>query len=261
MTQTKYKKRYELYSVQTPIYEGPLDLLLHLIEKAELDITLLSLSLVTDQYLEYMKHLKELNVDEVSGFLIIAAKLVQIKSEYLLPRQPITAGDEEFEGEDLARQLLIYKRFKEVAGILEAREAAGLHTYLRLAPSPQLKKKYEFEELDIVNIHSAAQLILSSGDKREDIESVVKIPKITIRDKLSHITSYLRKFKSGTFRSLLTRESNRVDIVITFLAMLELIKRHLISIQQNELFSEIMIETTNIWQDEDVKDLEIEFED
>ena len=106
------------YKVATPVYEGPLDLLLGLIKRAELDITRLALAQVTDQYLAHLKTLTTHEPDEVSAFLVIATRLLQIKSEALLPRPPDRAPDEEDPGEALARQLLTYKRFKEIAGIL-----------------------------------------------------------------------------------------------------------------------------------------------
>ena len=103
----------EGYKISTEVYSGPLDLLLQLIEKAELDITRLALAQVTDQYLEYMHNLEEQDAAEVSAFLVIAAKLVQIKSSALLPRSPVPSLEpEEDPGEMLARQLIIYKRFK-----------------------------------------------------------------------------------------------------------------------------------------------------
>jgi segregation and condensation protein A len=120
------------YNVATPVYEGPLDLLLQLIERAELDITLLALAQVTDQYLDHLKTLPELSADEVSAFLVIAAKLIQIKSEILLPHPPTREPGEEDPGEALARQLLQYKRFMEIAKFLSNQQTLGLHTFIRL---------------------------------------------------------------------------------------------------------------------------------
>ncbi len=100
------------YTVHTPVYEGPLDLLLDLIERAELDVTTVSLAMVTDQYLVYIHGLEQARADEISAFLVIAAKLLQIKSEALLPRPPVHEPGEENIGEDLVRQLKLYKRFQ-----------------------------------------------------------------------------------------------------------------------------------------------------
>ena len=135
------------YTVQTPVYEGPLDLLLDLIERAELDITEVSLALVTDQYLAYISGIEELNADEISAFLVIAAKLLQIKSEALLPRPPAREPGEEDAGRSLVDQLRLYKRFKEIGGWLNARRDSNLQTFLRIAPPPKVEPK-----LDLSNI-------------------------------------------------------------------------------------------------------------
>ncbi len=102
----------------TPVYEGPLDLLLQLIEKAELDITKLSLAIVTDQFLDYIKNIPENSIENVSSFLVIASRLIQIKSEAILPRPPVREPGEIDPGEALAQQLITYKRFKELANFL-----------------------------------------------------------------------------------------------------------------------------------------------
>src|SRR3990170_760696 len=122
------------YTVHTPVYEGPLDLLLNLIQHAELDITSVSLAMVTDQYLGYIKNLEQINADEISAFLVIAAKLLQIKSEALLPRPPARVPGEEDIGRSLVDQLKLYKRYKEIGVWMNAREQANLRTYLRVAP-------------------------------------------------------------------------------------------------------------------------------
>ena len=110
------------YSVETPVFEGPLDLLLQLIERAELDITSFSLAMVTDQYLQYIRNLPEKIAEEVSAFLVIATRLIQIKSEALLPRPPTREVGEEDPGEALARQLIAYKRYRQIADLLAQRE-------------------------------------------------------------------------------------------------------------------------------------------
>ncbi len=143
------------YTIDTPVYEGPLDLLLQLIEHSELDITKLSLALVTDQFLEYLHQLIDVAADEVSAFLVIAAKLLQIKSEALLPRPPDREAGEEDPGDALAKQLIAYKRYREIAGILMQREEAGLRTYLRLAPPPKLEGNFDLAGLTIEDIISS----------------------------------------------------------------------------------------------------------
>lgn len=237
------------YTVNTPVYEGPLDLLLQLIERAELDITRLALAQVTDQYLAYLRALQERAADEVSAFLIIAARLIQIKSEALLPRPPQRPVGEEDPGEALARQLRLYKRFKEVAAGLEQREAAGLRTYLRLAPPPRVEGALDLSGLSLQDLVEAARRIFQRVDRRPPLSVVVAAPRVTIRDKISLIAQVLRQVGRTTFRSLLRRRASRVDIVVTFLALLELIKRSLVQVRQEALFADIEIEPTSAWDE------------
>ena len=145
------------YKVQTSVYEGPLDLLLSLIERAELDITAISLATVTDQYLSYLHGLEQLMPDEISTFLVIAAKLVQIKSEALLPRPPEREPGEEDPGTELIDQLKLYKRYKEIAGWLVERQENNLRTYLRVAPPPKVEAKLDLSNLTLEGLLAAAE--------------------------------------------------------------------------------------------------------
>jgi segregation and condensation protein A len=245
------------YSIVSPVYEGPLDLLLQLIEHAELDITKLSLALVTDQYLAYLHQLTYLEADEVSAFLVIATKLLQIKSEALLPRPPEREPDEEDPGEALAKQLIAYKSYREIANILMQREEAGLRTYLRLAPPPKIEGNVDLTGLSIEDIASAAQDIFSDLYLADALKSVVPPSRISIREKIYLITESLRKNNSIAFRSLILKGNSRLEIVVTFLAMLELVKRHLVRASQDDLFSDISLEKSEAWDNLD--ELETEF--
>jgi segregation and condensation protein A len=247
------------YTIATPVYEGPLDLLLQLIERAELDITKVSLAQVTDQFLEYIRHLTDLAADEVSAFLVIAAKLLQIKSEALLPRPPEREPGEEDPGEALARQLIAYKRYREIAGILFQREEAGLRTYLRVAPPPKVEGNVDLSGLTIDDLAIAAQDILNQLNLRSSLKNVVSPSRVTIREKISLITNKLRQHKQISFRSLLNHKNTRLEIVVTFLAMLELIKRHLVRVSQEGLFGDISLEVSEAW--DEIDEFETEFEE
>jgi len=245
------------YQVATPVYEGPLDLLLHLIQNAELDITKLALAQVTDQYLSYLRELQERAAEEVSAFIVIAARLLQIKSEALLPRAPVLEMGEEDLGEALARQLIAYKRYKEIADLMKMREVAGLRTYLRLAPPPKVQGKVDLSDFTLDDIIEVARQAFLQADLREPLGKVVTPPRITIREKIGVIVNSLRKQSRMSFLKLLGVHRSRMDVVVTFLAMLELVKRHLIRAQQENLFGEITLEPSDEW-DENLE-FELEF--
>jgi segregation and condensation protein A len=235
----------EHYRIQTPIYEGPLDLLLELIEHAELDITTFALAQVTDQYLSYIRNLETQDPAEVSAFLVIASRLLQIKSAALLPRPSIDApaNDEEDPGEALARQLILYKRFKELAAVLAEREAKGLHTYLRVAPPViKLEAHLDLSGVSVYDLMRAARSILLAQPDLPALSRVVARPRITIREKISAIISAIRRIGQTTFRALLLVKNDRLEMIVTFLAMLELIKRRAVSADQPELFGDIQIQ-------------------
>lgn len=247
------------YSVTTPFFEGPLDLLLSLIERAELDITRLSLAKVTDQYIEHIQHLQYIQAEDVSSFLVIAARLLQIKSEVLLPKPPEIETMNEDIGNDLAYQLLVYKKFKKTGEYLSDRERAGLHSYRRISSLPHLVPKYDLNGYQISDIVEAAKDVFSRKPSLQPVESVVAEIKVTIREKISMITRLINRKKASTFRELLSGEINtRIDVVITFLAMLELVKRHLISARQGVLFGEIEVEMEGDWDSEMVFDVEFD---
>jgi segregation and condensation protein A len=256
------------YQISTPVYEGPLDLLLQLIERAELDITRLALAQVTDQYLAHIKFLQEQSADsggtggglepeEVSAFLVIAARLLQIKSEALLPRPPERAAGEEDPGEALAAQLIAYRKYRQIADLLSQREAGKLRTHLRLAAPPRIEGSVDLSGLGLADLIAAAQAVLKTADSRPSLSSVVTPPRITIREKIGLITRQLRMKGQASFRALLGKQWTRLDVVVTFLAMLELVKRHMVIANQEVLFGEIELNVDKAWSEE--ADFELEF--
>jgi segregation and condensation protein A len=245
------------YRVNTPLYEGPLDLLLQLIERAELDITKLALAQVTDQFLAHLRQMEQGHAEEVSAFLVIAAKLIQIKSEVLLPRPPAREPGEEDVGEALALQLIQYKKFKEIANLLGWRESANLRTYLRIAPAPRSDVHFHLNGITLDELIAAVQAAAMPDDQRQSLDSVVTPLRITIREKISHITTWIKGAERVAFHELLSHYPTTLEIVVTFLAMLELIKRQVITVNQDALFGEIFLEPQGIWEENE--DFELEF--
>lgn len=245
------------YTVQIPVYEGPLDLLLQLIERAELDITAVALAMVTDQYLKYIRALQDARAEEISAFLVIAAKLIQIKSEALLPRPPVRDAGEEDPAENLARQLRIYKQFKQIANWMEGRETAGLRTYLRLAPPPKIEGRLDLSDITLEDLFRAAESIFLNEKEKQALGTVISAPRVTIREKISYIAGHLNKTDQASFKELIRGAKTRLEVVVTFLAMLELIKRYRVAARQDSLFGDIEIQRDD-WQQEE--EFELEFE-
>ena len=255
------------YKVTTPIYEGPLDLLLHLIERAELDITRLALAQVTDQYLEHLRQIQAQAVqdptaqgwaaEEISAFLVIAARLLQIKSEALLPRPPVRAPGEEDPGEALALQLMAYKRYRQIADLLLKREEAGLRTYLRLALPPKVEGTVDLSGLGLLDLAEAARMIFAKANLKLPLSTIVPPPRVTIREKIHLLTQIFFRQKAITFQNLVKENHTRLDIVVTFLAILELVKRHFVQARQEQIFGDISLEPTESWHQEE--DFELEF--
>jgi segregation and condensation protein A len=246
------------YTVQLPIFEGPLDLLLQLIEHEELDITKVSLAQVTDQFLGYIKILEHLNIADLAEFLVVAARLILIKSEALLPRPVERQPGEADPGDELARQLIAYKRYKEIAGTLHERAAAGLHTYLRLAPPPRVEAKLDPRGLTPLALLEAVRRALALTPDKPPLGTVVAPPKVTIRDQIRLIAHSLRATGRTSFQKLLETATTRLEIVVTFLAVLELIKRRKIEARQEQMFGEIELLSLGEWNEEELAELEFE---
>jgi len=246
------------YTVHTSVYDGPLDLLLNLIENAELDITTVSLSAVTDQYLTLIRGLEQVNADEVSAFIVIAAKLLQIKSEALLPRPPAREPGEVDVGQALVDQLRLYKRYKEIGGWMMERQDANLQTFLRIAPPPKVEPKLDLSNLTLEKLVHAAHEAFAKETAKKPLGDVITAPRVTIREKIDMITRTMREVERSTFTALLTEGASRLEIVVTFLAMLELVKRYRLNAHQEGLFSEIEIDRMEEWKEDE--EIEIEFE-
>jgi len=240
VTINKFTKSID-YKVLTPVFEGPLDLLLDLIEKAELDITSFSLAKVTDRFLEYIREMVVRDADEVSAFLVIAAKLVQIKSSVLLPRPLNPDSDaEEDPGEALVLQLREYRRFKQVANLLGEIQQKGYKTYLRLtAPSITVEPTIDMNDFNLQDLIASANYIFSN-ENLLPIDNVVALPRITVKEKIEIILKSFKLNESISFSSILTSTS-RAEIVVTFLAVLELIKQNIIEAYQETPFRDISI--------------------
>jgi segregation and condensation protein A len=234
------------YQISLPSFSGPLDLLLHLIERSELDITTISLAKVTQQYLEQVERMKEGRVEDLMDFIVIGARLLLIKSRALLPQfdsLELRDGDEEEDpAEALARQLRMYKQFKEAANWLEQREAIGLRTFLRVAPLPRLESKLDMAGITIDSLIQALQTAYARNVMLgESVSVVTKRRSITIEGQIKRLRGKVQKGGRVLFSELLSDQTSWLEMSLTLLAVLELIKRHEINVHQPVLFGPIEI--------------------
>jgi segregation and condensation protein A len=229
------------YRVKLDIFEGPLDLLLHLVKKNEVEIADIPVATITDQYLAYLELLQQLDLDVAGEYLVMAATLLHLKSRLLLPGDE--ASDDE-EGEDpraeLVRQLLEYQRFKEAADLLNQRDLLERDVFVR---APLLDEAET--EADIVYDVSLGDLLDALQDvlKRAAPEVVhhVILEHVSLREQLCFVLDTLRERTQAVFSDLFPPEATRLQILVTFLAILELVRTRMLHLQQEELFGPIML--------------------
>ena len=235
------------YAVTLPVYEGPLDLLLRMIETQEMDISVVSLMSVTDQYLRTLNQLEEIEAGALAEFLVIASRLLYIKSYHLLPKpRPPVDDEEEASGDALVRQLLEYRRFKEAASALRLREEAGMRVYLRTAPRPDVEKRLDLSNVDLEKLQRALRKVLQRMPVDPPMPRV-KTYTITVSEQIENVRSYLyaamnagaRTRRGVSFEALLSRSATRIEVIVTFLAVLELVKLREIEVVQDDTFGEI----------------------
>jgi segregation and condensation protein A len=241
-----------MYHVRLPVFEGPFDLLLHLIEREKLDISAVSLAMVTDQFLAYVRELETIRAGDLADFLVVASRLVLMKSRLLLPVPPTAGQDEDGEdpAEELARQLREYRRFKQAAVVLQAIEESGGRTYTRVAPFPELERRFSPDDsakvmssCSLADLLAAARAALCTAPlPPASLPAGVVIPfTLTIRDQIRLIRQFTMEGRPVTFRALVYHARHRMEIAVTLLAVLELIKRGQITVVQRSLFGEIEI--------------------
>lgn len=261
-----------LYKLES--FEGPLDLLLHLIDKAEIDIHQISVSEITDQYLEYLHNMQELELEVTSEFLVMAATLLSMKSKQLLPKPPVIEFDDEFDylldeeedpREELIRQLIEYRKFKGIAEHLHERE---WERSLIFSKEPEDLTPYmpEVEENPVKGLHAADLIAMFQKAIRKAVKrnTVAKIHRdeISVKDRIREIVSALENVGKGgrvLFSKLLHQEMSRHEIVVTFLAVLELMKMKQIVCFQNKLFDDIVMEWRGEGKADELSGIEIDY--
>lgn len=238
------------YKIKLDIFEGPFDLLVYLIENARMSVYDIHVSDITNQYIKYIEEMKALDVNLATEFMVLAAALIEIKSKMLLPR--LKADGEGMLEEDprteLVQRILEYKRFKSAAELLELQEEQSLRVYEKPKEdlTPYTKETDEYLNLDLNQFVKAFHLFLEKKRRLEEIKksySKVERQKISVESRVEYIKNLFR-FKGKTklsFRELLTTESNRYEVVLTFVSMLEMIRQKAVIVRQNVNFGEIYL--------------------
>lgn len=227
------------YKVQLEIFEGPLDLLLHLIKKEEIDIYDIPIARITDQYLNYLQMMQDLNITVVGEFLVMAATLIYIKSRMLLPSDPVIEGEPiQDPRQELVQQLIEHEKFKKAAHMLYQRETVELSVW------PRGANEFEEDEKEIVAvtifdlIHSFHQIVQRY---KEQIVMEVEPESVTLEQKLAEIRKLLKLQSQILFSFFFERGLSRVHLVVTILALLEMVRLREIRLFQKGLFEDIRI--------------------
>lgn len=257
------------YVVRLPIFEGPLDLLLHLIEKRQMEITTISLVTVTDQYLAYLQqwNAELLPLANMASFVSVAANLLFIKSQYLLPHAPNEIANNEggsavAMAEELQRHLIEYKLAKEIAQTLRQREEAGLQTFGRSGLLAGIEAQLAWTPptltgLDANSLGRAFQRLLELQARNvANGEGLVPVARVRVSERIAEIMSHLQEYSSVLLAKVLENEHSRIVIVVTFIAVLELWKWDRIDVCQQELFGPIILERGPRWAEAGEEEVE-----
>ena len=250
-------------SVKLEVFEGPLDLLLHLIDKNKIDIYDIPIVLITEQYMDYIKKMETEDMNVMSEFLLMAATLLDIKCKMLLPKdETVTDEEEEDPRAELVQKLLEYKMYKYMSFELKDMSMNASKNIYKAPTIPAevaaYKEPVDYEALlGEVNLQKLNEIFRETMKRREDkIDPIrskfgnIEKDEIDLDAKTEYIKSYLWREKKVSFRELLEKQGSKMEIIVAFLIVLELIKIGLIKIKQNDLFDDIIIKVMDVSQEE-----------
>ncbi len=235
------------YKVNLEIFEGPLDLLLYLIKRDEVDIYDISLERVTTQYLDYIETFKLLNIDLASEFISMAANLMYIKSRTLLPKReqpPEEDAEEDDPRWELIRQLIEYKKFKDAANFLAQREIEQEQVFAQVPEKKQALNQQNpapLADVSIFDLIRAFQNVLKRFEEASDFGDIVD-DRYTVSDKIEYLLDSIKPGKPLNLQSLFEAATSKVEVIVTFLALLELMKMNQFCAKQDQLLGTIEIE-------------------
>ena len=229
-----------VYQIKIEQFEGPLDLLLQLTEQEKLDITRVSLAKIADQYLAYIAEAKDITLAHLADFLSVASRLILIKSKALLPMLEFTEEEEE-EIKDLEYQLAEYKKFKDASLKLSLIFDSRAMSFSREGFLGLPTLFYPPEKIVAEDLKRAFAKVLGEIPVVEKLEQEMVKEILTLEDKIVHLQKVLQERVQTSFAELVMNAKDKVEVVVSFLAMLELVKQRIIHVEQNDLFSEIKL--------------------
>ena len=241
--------------VKLQVFEGPLDLLLHLIEKNKIDIYDIPIVEITNQYMEYIKAMQKEDLNIMSEFLVMAATLLDIKCRMLLPKEVNEEGEEEDPRQELVEQLLEYKMYKFMSYELKDRELDGDRVMYKSATIPDEVKGYVppvnldelLGDLTLVQLNRIFKEVMKRQESKVDpVRSKfgkIEMEEVSLPDKMDFVTDALKKRKRCSFKQLLEQQSSKMEVIVSFLAVLELIKIGKIEVHQEKTFDDIYIDS------------------
>lgn len=239
--------------VKLDVFEGPLDLLMHLIDKNKVDIYDIPIVEITNQYMEYIRAMQEQDLNVMSEFLLMAATLLDIKCRMLLPKEVNEEGEEEDPRQELVEQLLQYKMYKYMSYELKDRQMDGERLMFKEPTIPDEVKCYQepvdldelLDGLTLAKLNAIfAEIMRRKEDKLDPIRSKfgkIEREEVTLSDKLAYVEQYAKFHRCFSFRELLNRQRSKMHVIVTFLAILELMKMGTIFIEQDGTFADIII--------------------
>ncbi|MDR1801495.1 MAG: segregation/condensation protein A [Lachnospiraceae bacterium] len=243
--------------IKLEVFEGPLDLLLHLIDKNKIDIYDIPIVEITNQYMDYIHAMQEADLNLMSEFLVMAATLLEIKCKMLLPVENDEGEEQEDPRASLVEQLLEYKMYKNLAFELRDLETEGALFYYKEKTLPGEVADYVppidldalLSGLTLRKLSAVFEEVMRRGiEKIDPVRSKfgqIERDEVTIEDKLEYIIAYAKNHPSFGFRALLTKQKSRAHVVVTFLAILELVKEGALSIEQDKPFNDIILKAVN----------------
>ena len=252
MEQEKEDRKYGI-PVKLEVFEGPLDLLLNLIEKNKVNIYDIPIVEITEQYLEYVNQMEKQDLDIVSEFLVMAATLIDIKTKMLLPKKVNEEGKEEDPREELVNQLLEYKKFRYIANELKGKQLEAQKSMFKPPTIPKEVEKYEepvdihalLADVTLMKLKSIFEEVMKR--QREKVDPIrskfgkIEKDEVSLVERISDIKKYALQYKKFSFRVLLERQNSKMNVIVTFLAVLELIKGSVIRVEQEYIFDDILI--------------------